>query len=238
MKWEEFWNQYRKSEPQNAEDLLIQVGRTINKSPISAEAVQLTLDRIIDILNLKSDSVLVDFCCGNGIFTYELSYKVRFVYGVDFSQHLISSAIKYKTKPNIVYHAFDAVTPFKYYVDKDNIPNLFLMNAALAYFSPAKLSQILFNIKDMCRHADCEFLITDIPDISLLHNFYNTPDRIKRYFENQKMEFNDNDGLGRWWSREEINVCADNMGFSYQAIHQPELLSNYRMDALLSLKHN
>jgi hypothetical protein len=238
MKWEEFWNQYRKSEPQNAEDLLIQVGRTINKSPISAEAVQITLDRIIYILNLKSDSVLVDFCCGNGIFTYELSNKIKFVYGVDFSQHLISSAKKYKARPNIVYHALDALTPVKYFVDKDNSPNFFLMNAALAYFSPSQLSQILFNIKDISCHADCNFLITDIPDISLLHNFYNTPDRMKRYYENQKMEFNDNDGLGRWWSREEIYVCAEGMGFSYEAIPQPEILSNYRMDALLSLKNN
>ena len=234
MNWKKFWNHYRQIEAKSDDELLIQVGRTINSQPISHEKVKMTLNRIRDNLQLGSEDILLDFCCGNGFFTYELSKSIRYAYGVDFSENLIKSAIHNKNRNNIHYQVYDALTPCISYVNSGMHPNCFLMNAALAYFNPDQLCKILQNIKEVLAHNCCKFFITDIPNILLLQNFYNTPERYHRYMQNMAKQFNDNDGLGRWWDPCEIADSANKIGYQCDIIPQPISLSNYRMDVLLS----
>ena len=94
--WYKFWQKYRLVEINNENDLLYQVGRTINKKPISKEESDLYVQDIKNKLKLNGNDVLLDLACGNGIITYELSNYVKKVIGVDFSNPLIANAKKYK----------------------------------------------------------------------------------------------------------------------------------------------
>ena len=58
--WKSFWSSYRKREVRNEEDLYLEVGKTVNQRPISSEAFQLTIDNIIEALNLSRDDRLLE----------------------------------------------------------------------------------------------------------------------------------------------------------------------------------
>ncbi len=234
MSWKTFWNQYRKIPIEKEDDLLVQVGRTVNKLPIPQYKSDLILSRIREHLNLDKKNILLDICCGNGIYTSALSENVSMVFGIDFSDHLIQAARDYKSGSNIQYHALDALTPIPGYLPVHQYPDRVLMNAALAYFSQAQLQTLLENICAVNINRPWMFLITDIPNHHLMGNFYNTPERQRRFEENQSKEFNDNDGMGRWWKYEEIEECTEPLGLTARLIVQPPELSDYRMDVLIS----
>lgn len=232
MSWKLFWNQYRKIEPQTEEDLLVQVGRTINSVPISSVNSEIIFHRLKENLALFPEMALLDLCCGNGIYTYKLAALVRHAVGVDFSEHLIKAARAKKNRNNLRYIVGDATDTFSNYLEPEELPDRILMNAALAYFDTRQLQQILQNAFKNDLKQDIRFLATDVPYFPLMDNFYNTPERRQRYQENQKKLFNDNDGLGRWWTQEEIEFCAMTQNVEFQILSQPQELSNYRVDIL------
>lgn len=87
---------YGKEEVQTEDDLYLQVARTVNRKPITKEAFDKIIEQINEDLALSAEDVLVDFCCGNGLFTYELKDKVKQIIGIDFSQPIIDTANKFR----------------------------------------------------------------------------------------------------------------------------------------------
>jgi SAM-dependent methyltransferase len=74
------------------DDLWGQVRRTVQGRPVSEEQIQLIVDAIKAGLELRTDDVLLDLCCGNGALTDRLFDLCSGGLGVDFSPPLIEVA--------------------------------------------------------------------------------------------------------------------------------------------------
>ena len=94
--WEKFWNENEILDSENPQN---QIGRAINKQPISEELWIRTLSYIFNIIEITKKDVVLDLCAGNGLITLPLSEKVNRVVAVDISKKLISS-LNYKKKRN------------------------------------------------------------------------------------------------------------------------------------------
>jgi len=235
--WRKYWADYGPTEANSDEDLLRQVAHTVNKKPVCHESVVEMLDQIQTRLDLSMGDHLLDFCCGNGFFSYQLASKVAWLTGIDFVERNISIARSRKSRANTTYIVGDATTPLRKHLLGDTcIPGKFLMHYSLAYFSPEQLSIILDNILELRGRNQYQFtfLLTGVPNESLKWSFYNTPDRVARYLENAELLSEINDGLGRWWRAEEIQETCARHGLNVEVTNQSEKQSSYRMDVVIS----
>jgi len=234
VNWKEFWQTYRKTEVTNDKDLYFEVGKTVNKEPISQEALRHSIQLAADGLQLKSKDRLLELCCGNGLMTRYLAALVEQVYAVDFAEHLISHACQFRAAPNVHYVCADAVDFVNHLLtSKLYVPSKVLLGDALGYFEPSSLGEILTSVGQLTTR-NFTFMATGIPSDELKWNFYNTPDRVRRYEENQIQEDNTNDGIGRWWRISELEELARDRGLKLDVQAQPASISNFRVDAVFS----
>ena len=232
--WKEFWRTYREAEVKTEKDLYFEVGKTVNQQPISEEALRESVQIVARGLKLTASDKLLELCCGNGLMTRYLAALVEQVYAVDFAERLILHARHFRPAPNVHYFCADAVG----FVNdlcrsKVYLPCKTLLGDALGYFEPAMLGEILTSL---ARLSDNQFVFmaTGIPSDDLKWNFYNTPERVQRYEENQLQEKNTNDGIGRWWRRSELELLAQEHGLRLLVNRQSLKLSDFRMDAIFS----
>ena len=232
--WRDFWQQWRNTSAEQEADLYYQVGRTINKKPVEKELFDAVNQDLIQTLDLNKNDILVDFCCGNGLCTYEYKDHVQQIIAVDFAEHLIASANKLKSAPNITYclgSLFDFLDTFK---DTFGLtPTKYCMNGALPYFEPEGLERILKSIIGISG-SNFKFFLTVVPNIELLANYYNTPVRMEKYLQNVANGDITNEGMGRWWSPDEVKELCSKLNLKCSIWNQPEIISNYRMDMLIS----
>jgi len=239
--WHEFWNnflqkRYGKEEVQTEEDLFFQVARTVNRKPVSQEVFDNIIKQIYSDLDFKQDDILVDFCCGNGLFTYELRNNVKQIIGIDFAQNIIDTANKIKSAPNITYVLGSVTEYMKTFKETwpGAIPTKYLMNDSLAYFSASDLKDLLFYIKSVSK--EFKFLCRGVPNKKLKWNYYDTPER-KEFYHNLLAKGDlTNDGLGSWWNPLEIEAISENLGIHCFVRNQELPVSNYRMDIIFSNK--
>ena len=131
--------------------------------------------------------------------TRYLAALVDQVYAVDFSERLISHACQFRSAPNVHYVCADAADFVnQLLISEEYVPSKVLLGDALCYFEPSSLGEILTSVGQLTTHT-FTFMATGIPSDNLKWNFYNTPERVRRYEENQLQENNTNDGIGRWW---------------------------------------
>jgi SAM-dependent methyltransferase len=232
--WKTYWTGYGSSEATSEEDLFKQVAHTVSKQPIPNELVVRMLEQIVTRLQLSRADHLLDFCCGNGLFSYELAAHVAQVTGIDFVSRNIRTAQLRKSRENTTYIVGDAIAPLLRLVGIGCFPNKFLMHYSLAYFAPTQFAVMLRNILEHLGSRKFHFLVTGIPNAALKWNFYNTPERRARHVENEKQAGGTNDGLGRWWQADEIQQICRHHGLTVLIENQPLELSNYRMNALIS----
>ena len=126
--WRNYWSAYGPSDATNEDDLFQQVAHTVNKRPIPNDLVVRMLKHIVDLLKLVPQDHLMDFCCGNGLFSYELATHVSQVTGIDFAERNIRTAQLLKPRNNIHYIVGDVTAPLVSIVDSDSLPNKFLMH--------------------------------------------------------------------------------------------------------------
>ena len=234
VNWKAFWQTYRKIEVNNEKDLYFEVGKTVNKEPISEDTLRHSIQLVADGLQLQSNDRLLELCCGNGLMTRYLAALVEQVYAVDFAEHLISHACQFRAAPNVHYVCADAVDFVNQLLtSKLYVPSKVLLGDALGYFEPSSLGEVLTSIGELTS-GNFTFMATGIPSDELKWNFYNTPDRVRRYEENQFLENNTNDGIGRWWRISELEQLARDRGLKLDVQTQPTFISNFRVDAVFS----
>jgi hypothetical protein len=231
-RWKTFWSTYRFEGTVSEELLFEQVGRTINGKPVSREEFDLSVRFIAESLELAPDDVLFEYCCGNGLISYELAPKVQQVIAVDFSDHLVQGARQFRQRENIRYHVGDALQPLEVWLG-DEKPRKFLMANALAYFNPVEFDQIVGQVIAAAAPGSVRFLLTAIPDGDRKWNFYDTPQRRQRHVAHLAQGSDTNDGLGRWWTQDEVHAVAQRHGLSAHIVPEPGAMSHYRMAALL-----
>ncbi len=239
--WQEFWDsflmkRYGKEEVQTEDDLYLQVARTVNRKPITKEAFDKIIEQINEDLALTEEDVLVDFCCGNGLFTYELKDKVKQIIGIDFSQPIIDTANKFRSAANITYCLGSVVDYMRSFRENQPgvVPNKYLMNDSLAYFSVSDLEGMLNGIKGVSE--EFTFLTRGVPNDELKWNYYNTPERKQFYHELQAKGDLTNDGLGSWWKPAEVQAVCAKLQLNCVIRNQQLPLSDYRMDIIISNK--
>jgi hypothetical protein len=238
-KWREYWdnyllNKYGKPEVQTEADLYFQVARTLHKKPIDKPIFDHIVHEMVQGLALEKGDILVDLCCGNGLFTYELKGLVSKIIGVDFAPQIIHTALDFKKADNITYYLSEVnhfLRDFKMLFPWIT-PNKYLNNDSLAYFSFEELEEMLEDIIAISGD-DFHFLIRGVPNADLMWNYYNTEERKLKYLTDRENGDYTNDGLGRWWLPEEIETICKNLGLTYFIHNQEVSLSNYRMDILI-----
>ncbi|MEA3499582.1 MAG: class I SAM-dependent methyltransferase [Candidatus Marinimicrobia bacterium] len=233
--WYKFWQKYRVIEINSEDDLLFQVGRTINKKPESIKELNLNIQDIKEKLSLNEKDILLDLCCGNGIVTFALSKYVDKVIGVDFSNPLIINAKKYNSNKNIQYIEADIIDTKIYEFDYNY--NKVLISASLQYLTVNDFDKLLYNLTANLRNKLENIFITDIMDVNRKWNFFRTFKQKLDYFIKIKV-LGKSLGLGKWWSRKEIITLADKYNFSYKFFSQNKKIntSHYRFNVLLNNK--
>jgi hypothetical protein len=232
VNWHEFWSGYCKGEVKNEHDLFVEVGKTVAKEPISQAAFDLSIDLVRRDLELNGSDRLLELCCGNGLMTLRLAPFVREIRAVDFAQHLIDSARKFRNVANVQYVCAEAAGYISELAANETfVPSKILLSDALGYFEPDALASVLASASKLTTHK-LIFAATGIPCDDLKWNFYNTPERVRRYEENQRLASNSNDGIGRWWRREELERLARDQDLNLVIKDQPTELSNFRVDAI------
>lgn len=236
--WQEYWdkfllNRHGKEEVQTEEDLYLQVARTVERRPIEKSVFDKIIEKIIADLALSPNDILVDFCCGNGLFTYELKDKVRRIIGVDFSQSIIDTANKFKAADNIEYRCGNAIDYLSGFRQEwpGVVPNKYLMNDALAYFTPGDLEQMLTYMKEVS--PKFVFVSRGVPNEDLKWNYYNTDERKAFYKSLQEKGDLTNAGLGSWWNPAEIEAVCGKLGLNCTIVNQELPISDYRMDIII-----
>jgi Methyltransferase domain len=237
--WQEYWdkfllNRYGKEEVQSEDDLYFQVARTVNRKPVAKVVFDAIIAGITEDLDLTQNDILVDFCCGNGLFTYELKDKVKQIIGIDFSQNIIDTANKFRPAGNITYCLGGVVEYMKSFAAKwpGIEPNKYLMNDSLAYFPATGLEEMLKAIVAVSRSF--RFLIRGVPNDELKWNYYNTPER-KEFYANLLAKGDlTNDGLGTWWQQADIKSVCGKLNLQCVVRNQQLPVSDYRMDVMIS----
>jgi len=235
MNWYNFWQNYRPIKEFNTENLLYQVGKTKYGKPISQIEFRAIVNDINKKLELNKEDILIDLCCGNGILTKELSQNVEQIYAIDFSEMFIKNAILYNNKINIQYLNSDIMNIGD--IIFNNKINTVLMYDALASFNKQMLTDILILLKNIIT-PNAKILIGAIPDITKKFKFYNTL-KLKWYYFYNFILLQKNNGIGRWWHKNEIIEIASETGYTVEFITQNTTIhtAHYRFDVLIKLKH-
>jgi SAM-dependent methyltransferase len=233
VNWKRFWQSYRRRDAAREEDLFFEVGKTVNHRPISEEAFALSIDLIASHLELTRRDKLLELCCGNGLMTRRLAPLVSEVQAVDFAEHLIIRARKFAAAQNVSYICADAIVHLKHLAQtREFIPAKILLGDALSYFEPPELTEMLRAASALTANHFI-FMATGVPCDELKWNFYDTPERVQRYEQNQLRPDNTNDGIGRWWRKEELESIGRDLSLKVIVREQPSPLSTFRVDAIL-----
>lgn len=226
MDWKRFWN----TDPRvlSGDDLLVQVGKTVNGIPIGQQLLEVIAAQIVEKLEIGPGEDVLDLCCGNGIITRRYAPGCRSVHAIDFSEPLIEAARLHCGSPNISYQVGDVCTlPDGMRTTRfDKI----LMCEALQNFQPEQVETLLAFIAGSASDR-APIFIASVPDREDMVRFYDTDERRAAYAERIAES---SDRMGRWWSKDELaGICAAH-GYSveFSRPHESLPVSHYRFDAL------
>lgn len=223
---QEYWVQKPKMVGET--DFLAQVGKTVNRQPISDEQFRTIVSDIIAHLDLTKTDVVLDLCCGNGLITTEIAKSCEKVIGIDFSRPLIEIAKRYHCPENVEYLCMSALDLDEGFITQAPRFNKVLMYEALQHFEREDLTKILTTILSLVSKSHI-ILLGSIPDSRKKWRFYNTPRRWKLYL---RQKIRGRDLIGTWWSKNLIQKVCDELGVRCEFYEQSKELhtSYYRFD--------
>lgn len=221
--WEETPLQY------DEERFLEQVGKTVNKKPISRKQFEKIVACIRENLDIKPDDDLLDLCCGNGIITWSIAAHCKSIIGVDYSSKLLDIARRYHTKEGIEYINGDIRDAGV--LLKGKVFGKAYMYEALQHFSPEDLPTILDNLRNLLKRPFF-FLAGSVPDNERKWDFYDTEERRKEYKLRVKAG---NEAIGTWWEKPVIREICEKRGLEVEFFPQDKTLhtAHYRFDMLI-----
>jgi SAM-dependent methyltransferase len=229
-RWRQFWSGYRAEPAASESDLFVQVGKTINRQPVSEAVFADMVSRVAGFLRLERGDHLCDLCCGNGLVTHALASRVARVTAIDFADHLIEEAKRWKSAENIRYWVGDVEEAIRDLVSMP--PDKVLMNDSLGYFVPSTFGAVLDAVVAVTAGGPVRMLVTGVPAYELRWNFYDTPERRDRFLAEEARNDDTHQGMGRWWTEDELREAGSRRGFVVDIKVQPVELSSYRIDVL------
>lgn len=224
--WSDFWLNYNVSENK---DLQSQVFRTRNNLPISNDQWVETLIDVRKKLELKSDDLLLDLCCGNGVFAAEFSQSVGSIHAIDINNKLIETLNSMKLL-NVTTQTSN-INDVQYI--KDSYSKI-LWYAGIQYLDYSSVVDLAFKLGQALK-KDGILLIGDIPDSDKLWNYFNTPERQEAYFAGIKTN---SPIIGTWFEKSWIYNLFKQAGF--RDIHTNDqsnnlIYSDFRFDLIAKI---
>lgn len=226
--WHSHWHEFPASKPETA--FFEQVGKTVNRKPISAELISVIVSSIRNKLLLESHDHVLDLCCGNGLLTKIVSNHCLSITGIDYSEVLINVANKYNRPENVAYVCGSVLNVRS--LIRDDVHKVY-MYEALQHFTPDMLSQLLDELLLVVNNNPFIFFVGSVPDRSKLWKFYNTFSRKLDYFWGS---FKKEEAIGTWWVKSSIASICRGKNLSVQFIDQNPMLhtAHYRFDMLIT----
>lgn len=219
MDWKQYWDQIGSENT----DFIDQVQRNHEEETV------VTAEHIKKMLDINSNDLILDVCCGNGLLTNIISENCSEIIGVDQSEKLIevaNSLFKNKTCsfitssvieiPNRIHQIFDKIYlefSFQYFDQKDDGSNV--IKTMLKVLKPDGL-----------------LFIGDIPEKGKEGKLYNS--FIKKIYR-QLAKLKRKDTMGKFWSPDEISAICKTLKVKGRKITQPKNMpySHYRFDFLI-----
>jgi ubiquinone/menaquinone biosynthesis C-methylase UbiE len=225
MNWEQFWNRRGAFD-----DAARQVGRLHGKQTLSTDISAKCVEHLIQIGEINSAHHILDICCGNGMITALIAQHCNKIVGIDFAESLLIHARN--SYPHIDFYQDDVKIPFT------KLPTSMKFDRITCCFSFQYFETYnhgLAVIKNLLPylHPKGKIILTDVPDRKRFFRYYNSYSRL---FHLAMLMANNKNDMGKFWSEEELNLIANELGLTGKKIEQPKDLpyAAYRMDYVFS----
>jgi SAM-dependent methyltransferase len=227
------WRQFYGGRPATVgrTNYLSQVGHTVRGKPIDDVQFMELVAQIRATLQLRKSDVVLDICCGNGVFTQQFAREVASIVGVDFTEELIAIAKADHLSQNIEYFCMNAVDIRVLGRSAERRFTKVLLFASLQHFELVEFDQILKGILENSVERPM-IMLGFVPDRALKWRFYRTPRQRLEYLGRRILGA---DNFGHWWCRRELVNIAARHGLSCEFGSLPASLhaAAYRFNALL-----
>ena len=219
----------------DARDFLAQACHTQGGKSVSTNIIDLVLGELRSTLAFGPDDVVLDLCCGNGLFTHALAGEVAHITGVDFSGELIRLAKTHNTAPGLRYLQGDATrldqvetlgeTP------GDQRYSKVYMNASLQHFKPEQFGHLLDSILALCETSPM-LMFSFVPEDGKQRMLFDT---LKKRLIRMRRRLTGQDYFGDWYRPDTIKAAAEARGFSCEILPvSPDIpYGAYRFHAVL-----
>jgi len=229
----QYWKSYYDSDEiiDKGEELQLSISRTRNGSPISDQTWNQTIIYILQLLDVKPHSSVLELCCGNGLVLGELAKKCHLAYGVDYSEKLLKQFSNTYNNKNIHLICSDANT----FIIEKNKFDIIIIYFSIQHFN----ERDTFILIEKCLNSISpkgRVLIGDIPDLDKKWTYIAKEDHQRNYFNRL---VNQTPMIGHWFKKDfflAMNSCFDFAEF--KIVNQPayQINSDYRFDVLITKK--
>jgi trans-aconitate methyltransferase len=184
------------------------------------------VNQISTLLQLSSDDIVLDLCCGNGLITRQVAEEVKQIVGMDFSAGLINTARTVNHAPNIEYVQANVMTLT---ASQLSLAEKCYIHESLMYFTPESLSELL---QRLTMAGITRIVLAGIPDADKIWDFYNTPEKQAYYHQCEQAQ---RPHMGHWWLQHELAEVALKCGFQprFSAEHPALQTAYFRFDCVL-----
>lgn len=205
-----------------------QVKRTVNGKPVSQEQIDMIVKASVSGLNLESNDVLLDICCGNGALTDLLFDRCSGGLGVDFSEYLISVAKEnFANGTTRKYEFDDAVNFCLAPIDAERFTKA-ICYGSFSYLEHQQAETLLSSLRTNFSNLKCVF-IGNCPDKTKVDDFFQDREYDKAVIEDPSS------AIGIWRTQSEFVSLAQRAGWNAKFNNMPNKFyaSLYRYDAVL-----
>ena len=227
MNWQQFWQQQSKqTQP------LEQVGRKGGKVVQQEDFLKVYASYIAQKINLTSEDVLLDVCCGNGLLTHYFAPYCKQVVGVDFSEQHIQYAQSTYSGGNLSFYCGNALELHELKELETYTFTKSTLCFSFQYFESVELGLRVIEQLVQLLNSEGFIYLADIPDREKWFMYYDTPTKMLRLFKQMLLQQND---MGKFWSEEELNFIATKCNMKGFKMTQPNTFpyAHYRMDYLI-----
>jgi hypothetical protein len=204
-----------------------QVKRSVGGRPVDAAQIQLIVDAAVGALDVNSDDVLLDICCGNGALTSQVAAGCAGAVGIDFSEPLIRVAQADFETDRHRYVLTDALSWLQAPVDPEAF-TIALCYGSLSYLPRAAAEEAIANVHRNFPNIRRLFL-GNLPNRETSSEYY-----ADRHEAVGRLDQHDTQ-IGVWYAPEEFVRLGENLGWSVEIKFMPDhfFARKYRFDALL-----
>lgn len=233
--WKRKWDSYPRQFEEN--DFARQVESTIGGQPYGLEQIEVIVDRIASAMDLRPNDVVLDICCGNGLFTAKLAARVARIVAIDFSEPLLAIARRHHQPANVEYRLGDARGLGRLDLNGSGTFDKALMLGALQYFSKREFEEIIDDLFTRPPQGLRMLFLGSVLDQRTKWAMINSPQKKLMY---SYYKLSGTDALGTFWHPSYIDAVSQRRNLDSEFFTNDhsvdEAVANFRFDAKIVRK--